>query len=293
MTVASHLVLLILTSQFLLPGQVKSDSLSSLLASPREDSAEWHRNVGRAYYVMGKIEPTLKHLQQAIRLDPTNEQLYLDLGQVLAENNAREAVVVVFEAAQRTLPDSFRIQSALGVAYLTVRNYGRAKETFTGLIRSKPEYELGYQLLAECYDITQDWKNSATVAKRLRELNPKNSNGWYYGASAEFAIRRLNGEELQTATSLARRAVELAPADWRTHLLLGKLLAESHQDGEAVASLKKSIALHRGDPKTYYILGQTLKRLGRLEESAAAFKSYKESRKNHAARQRSLLVDIK
>ena len=84
MTVASHLVLLILTSQFLLLGQVKSDSLSSLLASPRKDSAEWHRNVGRAYYVRGKIEPTLKHLQQAIRLDPTNEQLYLDLGQVLA-----------------------------------------------------------------------------------------------------------------------------------------------------------------------------------------------------------------
>ena len=293
MTVAPHFLLLVPATLAALLAQEGSQSLSGLLAHPHEDSAQWHREVGRAYYTAGKIEPTLEHLQKAIRLDPANEQYYLDLGEVLAQNNAREAVVIVFEAARKALPGSFRIQSALGVAYLTIRNYEQAKQSFAGLIRIDPNYELGYQLLAECYDITQDWENTARIAERLRALNPKNSNGWYYGATAEFGTRRPNGESLQTAESHVRRAAELAPGDWRPQLLLGKLLAESHRDREAVTALRKGIALKGGDPKTYYILGQALKRLGQAQESAEAFKAYEEARSNHAASQRTLLVDIK
>ena len=292
MTTAPHFLLLIPATLVALLAQEGSRSLSSLLGNSHEDSAEWHREVGHAYYRAGKIQPTLEHLQKAIRLDSGNEQYYLDLGEVLAQNNARDAVVVVFEAARKALPESFRIQSALGVAYLTIRNYEKAKQSFADLIRVKPDYELGYQLLAECYDITQDWENTAKTAERLRALNAQNSNGWYYGATAEFGIRRQNGESLEAAEAYVRRALELAPADWRPHLLLGKLLADSHRDREAVTALKKAIALKSADPKTYYILGQALKRLGLTKESAEAFKAYEGARANHVASQRTLLVDI-
>ena len=201
--------------------------------------------------------------------------------------------MVVFEAARKALPDSFRIQSALGVAYLTLRDYEKAKRSFTALIEAHPNDQTGHQLLAECYDITQDWENTARIATRLRELNPKNSHGWYYGASAEFGIRRSAGESLQTASSLVRRAAELAPTDWRPHLLLGKLQAETKLDRDAVISLRKAIALRSGDPKTYYVLGQALKRLGRNAESAEAFQAYELARKTQAAQQRTLLVDIR
>jgi len=270
-----------------------SPNLSELLANPREDSAEWHRQVGHAYYRAGEIQSTLDHLQKAIRLEPANEQYYLDLGGVLAHNNAREAVVVVFEAARKALPESFRIQPALGVAYLAIRDYDKAKQSFASLIRTKPGYEMGYQLLAECYDITQDWENTAKIAGRLRALNPKNSNGWYYGAAAAYGSGRQNGENLQTAETQVRRAMALAPDDWRPHLLLGKLLLNSHRDREAVIALKKVIDLRSGDPKTYYILGLALKRLGLAKESAEAFLTYQKARVDHAANQRTLLVDIK
>ncbi|MEO7650267.1 MAG: tetratricopeptide repeat protein [Bryobacteraceae bacterium] len=280
MTIASYLIVLIPVA------------LLAQEAQSTEGSAQWHRDTGLAYYRAGKIELTLEHLQKAIRLDPSIEQYYLDLGEVLARNNAREAVVIVFEAAQKVLPESFRIQSALGVAYLTVRNYERAKQVFTGVVRMKPSDEFGYQMLAECHDITQDWDATATIAERLRTLNPKNSQGWYYGATAEFGIRRPRGESLALAESHVRRAVELAPGDWRPPLLLGKLLADSHRDREAVTALRKAIALKSGDPKTYYILGQALKRLGQNKESVEAFKAYEEARTRQAASQRTLLVDI-
>jgi tetratricopeptide (TPR) repeat protein len=82
------------------------------------DSPEWHRSTALNHYRQGRIEQALEHLQKAIRLDPAKEQYYLDLGELLAQNNAREAVVAVFEAANNTLPGSVRIQTALGAAYL-------------------------------------------------------------------------------------------------------------------------------------------------------------------------------
>jgi predicted Zn-dependent protease len=273
----------LLTLPVLLAGEVQSQA----------NSAQWHREMAEASHKAGKIDLTLEHLQKAIRIEPSNEQYYLDLGEVLAQNNAREAVVVVFEAAQKSLPGSFRIRSALGVAYLAVRNYERAKQQFAALIRIKADYEQGYELLAEAYDITRDWENTAAIAGRLRTLNPRNSNGWYYGASAEFGIRESKGEGLDSALTLVRRAVQLAPGDWRPHLLLGKALAASQRDAEAVTALRKAIALRSEDPKTYYVLGQALKRLGRETDSAAAFRAYKEASKNHAAKQRSLIVEIK
>ncbi|HUQ94441.1 MAG TPA: tetratricopeptide repeat protein [Bryobacteraceae bacterium] len=285
-------ILIVLTSIPLALAQAPPN-LSVLLANPREDSAEWHRNVGHAYYRAGEMQSTLDHLQKAIRLEPGNEQYYLDLGEVLARNNARKAVVVVFEAARIALPESFRIQSALGVAYLTIRNYEKAKQSFTDLIRTNPGYEMGYQLLAECYDITLDWENTAKIAAQLRALNPKNSNGWYYGATAAYGIGRQNGGSLQLAETQVRRALALSPGDWRPHLLLGKLLADSRRDREAVLALQKVIALRGADPKTYYILGLALKRLGRAKESAEAFQTYEKTRATHAASQRTLLVDIK
>lgn len=284
-------LLLLLTAT--LTAQETPLGLSVLLAHPREDSAEWHRNVGHAYYRAGEIPPTLDHLQKAIRIDRYNEQYYLDLGEVLAQHNAREAVVAVFKAAAQALPESFRIRSALGVAYLNIRNYEQARQSFAGLIGIKPDYELGYQLLAECYDITQDWDNTGKTAQRLRELNAKNSNGWYYGARAEYAVGRQNSRSLESAETFVRRALELAPADWRPHLLLGKLLADTDRDREAVTALRQAIAMKSGDPKTHYILGQVLKRLGRTKQSAAAFKAYEAARANRAANQRTLLVDIK
>jgi tetratricopeptide (TPR) repeat protein len=73
-TVAPHLFLLVPATLAALLAQEASQSLSGLLAHPHEDSAQWHREVGHAYYKAGKIEPTLEHLQKAIRLDPANEQ---------------------------------------------------------------------------------------------------------------------------------------------------------------------------------------------------------------------------
>jgi Flp pilus assembly protein TadD len=124
-------------------------------------------------------------------------------------------------------------------------------------------------------------------------LNANNSNGWYYAASAEYGMGRENGASLQAAEKHVRHALKLGPADWRSHLLLGKLLAASRRDREAVTALEKAIALKSESPEAYYVLGQALKRLGLSRRSDEAFKAYQDARAKQAANQRTLLVEVK
>lgn len=262
-----------------------------------EDSGQndpgWHRMAARAHHGLGNIEPAIQHLQKAIRLAPDQEQYYLDLGEVLSQNNARVAVVTVLEAATEALPESFRLRLALGVGYLKIRDYEKAKHVFQGLLETRPNDETLLALLAESHDIANDWENAAAAAARLRALNGNNSAGWYYGAKAEYEMNRQAGANLQLAEQYARRAIRLEPDGWRAHLLLGKLLAESGRDPQAVTALRKAIALKSEDPNTYYILARALQRLGRTSESKQAFQAYNQARAAHRRNQRSLKVEMR
>lgn len=266
--------------------------LMSVKAS-HQDSPVWRRMVSEAHYRLGHIEQTLEHLQKAIRLAPDNEQYYLDLGQVLSESNARTAVVAVFEAARTILPASLRIRLALAVAYLKVRDFEKARNMFLDLLEGRPDDESLLSLLAECYDISGDWENAASIAARLRARNAQNSAGWYYGAKAEYELRRQQGESLETALEHARRALQLGPDDWRSHLLVGKLLAETSQDQQAVVAFQNAIALNQENPNAYYLLARTLQRLGRNKESSEAFKAYRQAKAAQAGSHRRLLVEVR
>jgi tetratricopeptide (TPR) repeat protein len=268
-------------------------TLLKRIPDAERDSAEWHRLFALANYRLGQIEPALEHLQKAIRMEPGREEYYLDLAELLTQNNAREAVVAVLEAAHDTLPASVKIQAALGAAYLKMRVYDKAKETLQHLIQRRPDYEPAYSLLAECYDITNDWTNTALIGARLRSLFPQINSGWYYSAKAQYETRRQKGGGLQLAHTYLERALKLEPGDWRAHLLLAKLLIMEERLSEAIEPLRRAAALAAGsDPAIHYLLARTLQQLGREAESRVAFKAYRQARQEQSKNQRSLLVRI-
>jgi len=76
-----------------------------LLSSSRDNDAEWNELAGYTAFQPNRIESAMQYLQKAIRLNPNNEDYYLELGEVLGQNNAIPAVVTVLEAASRLMPE--------------------------------------------------------------------------------------------------------------------------------------------------------------------------------------------
>jgi tetratricopeptide (TPR) repeat protein len=269
-------------------------SLLMLLSLSRGDAAEWNEFAGYTAFRLNQIEPAMEYLQKAIRLDPSNEDYYLELGEVLGQNNAIPAVVTVFEAASKVLPNSLKIESGLGVAYLMLRDYDKAGRILRKVVETRPDYEVGYKLLAECYERAQDWEPLRLLAERWRHLDPKSSLGWYYAAKTEYVLRLPKQENLEVVHQYLAKALQLDPNDWKVPFLLGKTLIAEHRDREAAAALKRSVDLKPEDPAAHYLLARTLQRLGDVEQSKAALAAYKEAQTNKKTREfRTLLVQIK
>src|SRR5205823_766934 len=122
-----------------------------------QDNANWHAMTGYAHFKLDHPEPALEHLQRAVRLDPANEDHYLELAEFLGANNAVTTVVSVLESAAGRLPRSIKIQTALGLAYLMIADTGKAETILKKVVADQPDYEITYKLLADCYQRSHDW----------------------------------------------------------------------------------------------------------------------------------------
>lgn len=269
-------------------------ALLELLEGSDRSSAAWHEMKGYVHFKLDQPEPALEHLQKAVRLEPHAEDHYLALAEFLGANNAVGTAVTVLEGAQKILPRSVKIQSGLGVAYLMNGNVDQAEALLRAIVERQPGHEVGYQLLAECYERAQAWDNLQAVADQLRRLNPDNGIGWYYAGLARYHVRQGQGRgaSLQVIRRYLGRALQIQPNDWRSHVLLGKLLLEEGKDAPAVLAFRKAISSNDEEPSVHYLLASTLQRLGKTDESEAAFAAFREAKAKEKARQfRTLVVN--
>src|SRR5206468_2189798 len=109
-------------------------SLLEWVKDSKQDSAVWHDLAGYSHFKLNQIEPAMRHLQEAIRLDPSHEDYYLDLGNLLGENNALLPAVAVFESGIKVLPNSIKMRLGLAVAYLLIGNLDRVNQEISTVL---------------------------------------------------------------------------------------------------------------------------------------------------------------
>ena len=154
-------------------------AMQLLDAAPDKTSAAWHALKGYSHFKLDQPQPALDHLQQAVRLDPQNEDYYLELAEYLGANNAVPTVVVVLETAARTLPKSWKIRTALGVAYLMQSTFDKAESILLSLVQADPRDDTAQRLLADCYNRSQNWPRLKQVAATLRDIAPSDAELFY------------------------------------------------------------------------------------------------------------------
>jgi len=259
-----------------------------------ENSAAWHNMVGYSYFKLKQIEPSMHHLQEAIRLDPAHEDYYLDLGDLLGENNALLAAVAVFESGSKALPNSIKMRLGLAVAYLLTGNLDRVNQEINVVLARQPTSEIAYKILLESYGKGMQWPQMQDAAQRLRKVNGTNPLGWYYGAKCEYEMGVVTNSRLESALKFIERALELGPPDLKSYFLLGKILIAERREEEAVIALQKAIRLSSEDPRPFYVLARLLQRRGRNEEAKEVLNGQRVAKsKQDSSQFRRLLVEVR
>jgi tetratricopeptide (TPR) repeat protein len=239
--------------------------------------AEARRQLGQAYFRERQSKLALDQYQEALRLEPRNENLYLEAAAIfLAAGLAEQAEAVLLESARR-FPDSTSarynlLYHDLAELWASSGRLQKANEAMTMATRVQGQVaaEVLYKRIGDFNADLLRFDEALSAYTRALNYNPQ-SPATHLALGNLHLVRNRPAEALDEFT----RVTSLVPQN--AGALYG--IAEVHwrmgQLGDSVAAAERVLKI---DPRHWgarYIRGTALIRMGRREEGQAELESYR------------------
>ena len=226
------------------------------------DSSEAHRLLGTAYGISGDVTSGVRHLRDAVRLNPRDERAWIALASSLGDTGGRTDAATALRAAIGALPDS-------GALRWQLRSVSRERidESDLDLLAVADSLVLFAgkgALLGQLAGMAQghlDYERAVTLHELRVALTPND-------AAAHQALGLAYVEQGREDTGYAElvTALLLDPLDAETVTALGQLHLAAGRTPQALAALERGLALDAGNSQALNALGNALIRAGRTEQ---------------------------
>jgi tetratricopeptide (TPR) repeat protein len=251
-------------------------------------SAAGHTCLGVVYNGTGRYQEAIRELEEAMRIEPTNDAIYLELadaylgaGQVgraeatyeqaiavrphYAESylwlgafyigqGRVEAAIAAYEQAASLAPDSYPALSGLGVAYYYAERWTEAQRAFERALDLNPNYAGVTSNLGTLYFYDGRYADAARLFERATELRSGNYLYWgnlgdaYYWAPGE---RDRAAAAYERAIELAEQELEVNSSDAVVLQDVARYYAMSGDAEAARAAIARALDLA---PTDIYVL---------------------------------------
>ncbi|PYT26286.1 MAG: hypothetical protein DMG57_22105 [Acidobacteria bacterium] len=235
----------------------KAVELLESVTHQRPTDADAAALLALAYESSGNLPRALENYDRAVRLDPGNQDRYLDYTRLLLDlDRFDDSIKAVREGLQKA-QDSYALHLRLGATELMKGNPEKAEGSFREAIAMHPEVPLGYIALAKVFMKSGRGPEAVAVLEEARgKLAADFLLEYFYG----LALERLDRDS-QAAEAFSRSS-ELSPAVPEAHFHSGKLLFKLGRTEDARAELQRAIEL---DPKhlgAHFQLSRVYAKLG-------------------------------
>jgi tetratricopeptide (TPR) repeat protein len=220
-----------------------------------------------AYEDSHGTERAVELLRQAILLDPTNVNLYLEFANISSVHQSFQVGIDVVNDGIGQQPKAAPLYFARGVLYVQLGQYEQAQSDFEKAYELDPNQSLSVaaQGLA-AVDANDLDRALATVQTNLKK-KPNDSMLLYLQADI---LTRKGAEpgsaEFQLAMRSARKSVVQRPTLGAAHAVLAKIYLQAGQYSEAVEQCRKAVELDSKDQTSLYRLIQALRKTGNNRE---------------------------
>ncbi|MDQ6663563.1 MAG: tetratricopeptide repeat protein [Acidobacteriota bacterium] len=216
-----------------------------------------HNSLAKAAAARNDAPAAAKEFQEAIRLDPTRSNYYVDLAQILMDHETPEPAEVVLRNAQERFPGNSEVLRLLGLADYAQGKNREALDAFLQSIDADPDSESGYASLEVLLpDAGQRLPEIAAKLRNFSQRHPASPIG-------PFLLAQTIPEQApEQAEGLLRRALRAAPDFWPAWFAVHKLLKAQDKWDEAEAALKKTIELNPDFAPAHYALAECYNRKG-------------------------------
>jgi tetratricopeptide (TPR) repeat protein len=259
------------------------EHVQKLLA--HKDRADLHRLAGELDEKLGDPLAAVHEEEQAVRLDP-NEQNYFAWGSELLLHRAVWQAVEVFRNGARAYPKSARMLTALGTALFASALYDEAALRLCDASDLNPADPVPYIFMGK---IAMAAPTSLAciepkLARFVRE-QPENSLANYLFAMALWKQQEqsANPQALQQVETLLTKAVTIDAKCADAYLQLGVLYFSRHDFEKAIGFYTKAIEVNPQLGEAHYRLGVAYDRIGEPAKAKQEFQLHDEIERQQAA----------
>jgi tetratricopeptide (TPR) repeat protein len=270
--------------------QKATDLVQAALAAHPEN-ARAHNVLGRIDIFKGDLEGSIEELKKAVALQEDFETSYF-LGVAYLKAKKVQEATAWFNEVQSKMVDSAALHVLFGRAYVVTHFPEPAIAEFHKAIKLDPKYPRAHGLLG--YSFLEQFGEQAYPQARQEFENELKINPDQYYFLMLLGIATVALRDFPAAEGTLRHAIRLNPGEATPYLYLGETYTETNRLALAVTALQKYVSLvqHpeemlRDVSRAYYLLGQDLLRLGRIEEAKKALASsqrYREAKFRYDAK---------
>jgi len=251
----------------------------------REDNADLHRLSGDLDEETGDSLSAVREYEQAVRLDPS-EQNYFKWGSELLLHRAVRPAVEVFEKGARAHPGSARMLAALSAALFAGGQYNEAALRLCAASDLNPADTEPYIFLGQI-DIASAAPLPCVEPKLARfvQEHPGDVRANYYYAMSLWKRQKVSADprDLEPVESLLTKATALDPAYAEAFLQLGVLYFIEQNYGKAIGFYSKAIQADPQLSEAHYRLGVAYERTQQPAKARQEFQLHDQIEKQQAA----------
>jgi tetratricopeptide (TPR) repeat protein/TolB-like protein len=185
----------------------------------------------------GQLDDAEHELREAIAQQPDNDEAEEALGRVLAERGRRDEAIAALRRAVELRPAYWQHLDALGLALFDAGRYWEAADAFRRVTRLRPESGRAFHQLGTVLQAMGDRKGALASYERGLALEP-DGDTWSNVGSIHYA----EGRFAHAADAFAR-AVALVPNAPSLHRNLGDAYRRLGRSDESRAAYREAIRL--------------------------------------------------
>ncbi len=139
-----------------------------------------------------KAETLLDELQ---RLDSSNEEIYIQRANIYSKKDNHEAAVELLQKALEISEGSLDVYSLLGMEYLFMDNYAKARENFMICVAYDPHDYASLYNVVYCFEFLDDYDGAIEYLNNYLETNPYCQVAWHQ-LGKQYYVKQMYKEAL-------------------------------------------------------------------------------------------------
>ena len=255
-----------------------------LIANPDASTLEL---ASQAYEQSHDTERAVATLRQAILLEPTNVNLYVDFAAISAKHQSFQVGINVVDDGINLQPKAAPLYFARGMLYVQLSEYEKAQSDFDTAYKFDPMQSLTAAAQSLTAVQQNDLGRALTGVQEKLAGRPNDPILLYMQADVLAQQDPQPGTaEFQTAMNSAKKAVAMNPALGPAHTVLAKLYMVEGQYPEAAAECRRALQADPTDQTAVYHLIRALRKTDQRGEIPDLLKQYALLRQQAANKKR-------